>query len=515
MTFELSSNTQAILLLTAPLIAGRGKPSVKPLAAGEYRQLARRLRELQRQPADLLDPGAREIVSECRVELDSERLERLLGRGFLLAQAVERWRTRAIWVLSRADADYPRRLKQRLGEDAPPVLYGCGDAAILGTGGLAVVGSRNVHEALIQYTEDVGRLAASAGRCLVSGGARGVDRAAMRGALDAGGHVAGVLADGLEKAAMLREHREALMDGRLVLISPYDPAVRFQVGHAMQRNKLIYALSDAALVVNSDYGKGGTWTGAVEQLDKLKLVPVHVRANGEMGKGLEGLRERGARPWPEPGTPEDFEKILDAAAGEEYGASGQQALSTNVRDGPEAFEKAPDTASSEEYGAPAQRASSTDIREESAPSEDDRQAAPARPPEPCAAADSTPADELFAKVRELIERMDGPRPETDVAEDLQVSKQQAEIWLVRFAEGKIRELFKGADVCKTEAEITETLRLSGKQVRVCLKRLVEEGALAKLSRPVRYRSNDSIGPLFNQQDSPRKSPNWPSSARRR
>ena len=348
MTFELSANTKAILLLTAPLIAGRGKgkPSVKPLGVGEYHRLARRLRERRRQPADLLDPGADGIVNECRSDLDPERLERLLGRGFLLAQAVERWRTRAIWVLSRADADYPQRLKQRLREDAPPVLYGSGDAAVLGAGGLAVVGSRNVDEALIEYTVNVGRLAASAGRCLVSGGARGIDRAAMRGALDAGGRVAGVLADGLEKAAMLRDHREALMKGRLALVSPYDPAARFQVGHAMQRNKLIYALSDAALVVNSDYGKGGTWTGAVEQLDKLKLVPVHVRASGEVGEGLEGLRERGAIPWPEPKTPEALEEILDAASDGGYGTPGQQTLSANARDGSDAFEKAPDTSSS-------------------------------------------------------------------------------------------------------------------------------------------------------------------------
>ena len=46
MRTELSSNAQAILLLTAPLIAGRGKPSAAPLSAGEYRRLARRLREL-------------------------------------------------------------------------------------------------------------------------------------------------------------------------------------------------------------------------------------------------------------------------------------------------------------------------------------------------------------------------------------------------------------------------------------------------------------------------------------
>ena len=505
MTFELSANTKAILLLTAPLIAGRGKgkPSVKPLGVGEYRRLARRLRELRRQPADLLDPGADGIVNECRSDPDPERLERLLGRGFLLAQAVERWRTRAIWVLSRADADYPRLLKQRLGEDAPPVLYGCGDAAILRAGGLAVVGSRNVDDALIEYTGNVGRLAASAGRGLVSGGARGIDRAAMHGALDAGGRVVGVLADGLERAAMLRDHREALMDGRLVLISPYDPATRFQVGHAMQRNKLIYALSDAALVVNSDYGKGGTWTGAVEQLDKLKLVPVHVRASGEVGEGLKGLRERGAVPWPEPKTPEALEDILDTASDGGHGTPGPRALSESVRDGSGVFEKAPDTSSSVECGAPpAQRTPPTDAREESAPSEDDGQAetaAPTSTPKPCAVADSTPADELFAKVRGLIERMDGPKTATNVSEELRlISKKQAEVWLALFAEGKIRELFRGAGVCKTEAEISEDLQVSVKPIRACLKRLVEEGVLDKLSRPVRYRSNGSVGPLFDQ-----------------
>ena len=488
MTFELSSDTKAILLLTAPLIAGRGKDkaSVKPLGAGEYRRLARRLRESQRQPADLLDPGARENVNDRPAELDPERLERLLDRGFLLAQAVERWRTRAIWVLSRADAGYPRRLKQRLGEDAPPVLYGCGDARLLGAGGLAVVGSRNVHEALIEYTEDVGRLAASAGRGLVSGGARGVDRAAMHGALDSGGRVVGVLADGLEKAAILREHREALMDGRLILVSPYDPAARFQVGHAMQRNKLIYALSDAALVVNSDYGKGGTWTGATEQLDKLKLAPVYVRVNGEIGRGLEALRERGAMPWPAPETPEALERILDAARDAECG--GTPAGAGDL--GPE-----PD-------GAPAQRTLPTDIQEESAPSEDDRPAetaaAPTSTPKPCNVADSTLAGELFAKVGELMERMDGPRTEATVSDELQVSKKQAEVWLVRFAEGKIRDLFEGGNPCKTESEISEDLQISIKPIRICLKRLVEAGVLDKISRPVRYRSCDRIGPLFNQ-----------------
>ena len=142
MSSDLSANARAILLLTAPLLAGRNESSAAPLTPGEYRQLARRLKELQREPSDLLESDSRGLLEECQVSLDAQRVERLLGRGFLLSQAVERWRTRAIWVLIRADAEYPRHLKKRLREDAPPILYGCGEASLLNTGGLAVVGSR-------------------------------------------------------------------------------------------------------------------------------------------------------------------------------------------------------------------------------------------------------------------------------------------------------------------------------------------------------------------------------------
>ena len=239
---SLSQNTQAILLLTAPLIAGRGSSSSELLTPGEYKRLARHLREIQRKPADLVSPDASELLRVCEPVIEEARLQRLLGRGFLLSQVIERWQARAIWVISRADDQYPRRLKARLREDSPAVLYGCGDIGLLDSGGMAVVGSRHVDELLIDYTTAVGRLAARARRTLVSGGARGIDQAAMRGALEAGGKVIGVLADSLEKTTMNRENRNFLLDGQLVLISPYDPGAGFNVGNAMQRNKLIYAL---------------------------------------------------------------------------------------------------------------------------------------------------------------------------------------------------------------------------------------------------------------------------------
>ncbi len=414
MNMSLSPNTQAILLLTAPLIAGRVEPSVDLLTPVEYKRLARFLREKQRQPADLLAHGAHELIGGGGGDqqlIDTDRLKRLLARGFLLSQAVERWQTRAIWVVSRADAEYPRRLKSRLNEDAPPVLYGCGEPAILDTGGLAVVGSRDVDDTLLAYTEEIGRLTAKAWRTVVSGGARGIDQAAMRGALEAGGKAAGVLADSLERTALNRENRNFLMDGKLVLVSTYDPLAGFNVGHAMQRNKLIYALADAALVVSSDYEKGGTWAGAVEQLDKLRLVPVYVRSNGQNSKGLEALRRKGALPWPNPQTPEALAGLLAVEASPGEAASSRQQPFTSVRE-------------------------ETELANEIQPS-----LLPINDSSPPLSGESpmAPDEELFAKVRELLGKMKTLKTDAEVAADLNVSKSQAKEWLQRLVEEGIIE----------------------------------------------------------------------------
>ena len=467
MSVELSSNAQAILLLTAPLIVGRNRPSIKPFTASEYRDLARRLRELKRQPADLLKPSSMNELSEWDLDLDTGRLFQLLGRGFLLAQAMERWRARAIWVLSRADSGYPLLLKKRLGEDCPPILYGCGDTSVLNTGGLAVVGSRSLTDMLIEDTEAIGRLTAEAHRTLVSGGAKGTDQAAMRGALESGGRVVGVLGDSLERAVMRREYRDALMNGRMTLTCPYDPAARFQVGHAMQRNKLIYALADAALVVNADHGKGGTWTGAVEQLDKLKFVPIYVHSNGECEKGLDGLRKRGAIPWPNPRTPETLEMCLHMQAASDSLVARDEALLAHEREAP-----APPLNKLENKIAPVD------------------------------ASTTTATEEIFATIKILLASMDGPRTEAGIAKYLNLSKSKARVWLKRFMEAKLRDLFKRTDEVRTEAEVAEELGVAGRQIRSSLEQLVKEEIIERVprSRPAGYRRAGSIGTLFNQDN---------------
>lgn len=436
MTPALSSNTQAILLLTAPLIAGRITASPDLLSPSEYKRLARHLREIQHQPADLISPDASEILRACQPVVDESRLQRLLGRGFLLSQAIERWQARAIWVVSRADPEYPRRLKARLREDAPAVLYGCGDMSLLDTGGLAVVGSRHVDDALIDYTISIGQLAARAGRTLVSGGAKGIDQAAMRGALEAGGKVCGVLADGLEKTTMNREHRNLLLDGRLVLISPYDPSAGFNVGNAMQRNKLIYALTDTSLVVSSDLNKGGTWAGAVEQLDKLKFVPVFVRSSGESSAGLEALRKKGALPWPNPQDVESFAEVFKVQIPPTT-ASPQVSFSL--------FDESPAASTTPTAPAPPDTASMSQAESKpSIPVDVVSDAQPPTTPETVPPTGktraspqpkSTPAEILVSAVRAAIQQLlSVPMKDTEVAAVLNVSNAQAKAWLQRLVE---------------------------------------------------------------------------------
>jgi predicted Rossmann fold nucleotide-binding protein DprA/Smf involved in DNA uptake len=117
----------------------------------------------------------------------------------------------------------------------------------------------------------------------------------MLAAVDAGGTSVGVLADSLEKTAQRRELREPIIEGTLALITPYHPAARFNVGHAMRRNSLIYCMAEAAVVVASAREKGGTTAGAIENL-KTGWVPLYVRDDGTEGNA--DLIRRGGLPLP-------------------------------------------------------------------------------------------------------------------------------------------------------------------------------------------------------------------------
>ncbi|MNF50264.1 hypothetical protein D3C85_703630 [compost metagenome] len=289
----INTNTQAILLLTS-YFSKLAKSDLKPLSPTEWGRFARWLNEQGNTPADLVTGDLKAVISNwVDPKISQERIEQLLKRGHALALALEKWSRSGIWVLTRSDAEYPWLLKQRLRNDAPPVLFGCGNARLLNQSGVSVVGSRDATDLDLNYARELGRKLTDAGLSVVSGGARGIDEEAMQGALNNNGTVVGIVADSLLQAATASKWREGLMSSNLVLVSPFYPEAGFNAGNAMARNKYIYCLSQAAVVVHSG-SKGGTWNGALENLKK-NWVPLWVKETNDAGAGNNVLVTQGGR----------------------------------------------------------------------------------------------------------------------------------------------------------------------------------------------------------------------------
>jgi len=276
-----SQSALATMLLAQRLV----ETDAKPLTSGEYWRLVESVGDAGRllgcSVADLvsvhgLDPALAERVA---VLFDAAR-----AFGFSLDQAEQS----GIRVVVPVDEDYPRRLRDRLGRAAPALLYVVGDPALLSTGLLGIVGSRNVAEAGAEVARRAAQAAAANTFGVVSGAARGVDQVAMEAVLAAGGTAAGVCADSLSRAARNRTYRQAAIAGQLCLCSPYRPTAGFTAATAMARNKIIYALARATLVIAADADKGGTWFGATEALRQRTGAVLVWRGAGE-GNGNAGL----------------------------------------------------------------------------------------------------------------------------------------------------------------------------------------------------------------------------------
>lgn len=289
----LTTDAQAMLLLCSHLGLSN-RPELKPLTLQEWNKLAQVL-----VTSELVRPGA--LLQTTRDDLQrvlhleqgmSERVQLLLERGGALAIELERLESLGIWVLTRADRDYPACWRQRLKAAAPTVLFGAGERALLGQTGVAVVGSRNVEAEGLACAEFIGSACAKSGLVLVSGGARGADLVATEAALAGRGTAIGVLAHSLEKAIREPLVRAALVRGDLALVTPYAPDAGFSVGAAMGRNRLIYTLADYAVVIASDAGKGGTWAGATEAL-KAQWLPVFVLEGANIPEGNRQLLKKG------------------------------------------------------------------------------------------------------------------------------------------------------------------------------------------------------------------------------
>lgn len=162
------------------------------------------------------------------------------------------------WI-TRTDPTYPTSLAEL--HDPPPVVFLRGDAGLLARRGVSIVGSRRSTE----YGRGVARSLAGAlvrqGISVISGMALGIDGAAHRGALDAGGATIAVLGSGPDQLTP-SSHRQLgmqIVEQGLVL-SEFTPGTPARAAHFPRRNRLIAALSVALVVVEAAERSGASIT---------------------------------------------------------------------------------------------------------------------------------------------------------------------------------------------------------------------------------------------------------------
>ena len=294
----MDKNKQAILLLSS-YFTSPVKCEPIPLTPLEYGRFALWLKENDLKPGDLLVKFDEVVTKwkDIKNKITRERLSFLIGRGMAMGMALEKWHSAGIWCITRSDTDYPQKMKMHLGDNAPVLLFGVGNKALLSSGGLSIVGSRNIDSDDQDFTTKIAKQAAIEGLNIVSGGARGVDESAMLASLEADGTATGILSDNLFKAALSSKWRKYLRRNQLVLASTYYPEASFNIGNAMGRNKYIYCLSDYALVVRTDKEKGGTWAGAKENL-RNNWIPLFIKEYSNSAGNL-ALIEMGAKSFQE------------------------------------------------------------------------------------------------------------------------------------------------------------------------------------------------------------------------
>lgn len=262
----LNDNSMAIVILCSHLGI---IDEVKPFETIEWNDLAILLHSQGMQPSDLINLSSLEIEKKLNVKGEIlERIENLKMRSANLTFELEKIYRTGIKITTRADENYPKVLKKRIGKYCPPLFYYVGNLELAQKPLIGMVGSRTINESDTEFTKQIIGKVIDNHYGVVSGGANGVDLTSSQEAIKLGGYAVEYLANSLQQRLRNIEVVEAIKDGRLLLLSETNPKSGFNTGFAMKRNKYIYGNSKATIVVKADYNKGGTWSGAVENFNK-------------------------------------------------------------------------------------------------------------------------------------------------------------------------------------------------------------------------------------------------------
>lgn len=208
-----------------------------------------------------IDDTRIDALSKAKSQLTDNALlaERLCKQGFEL-----------IPIFS---PDYSPTLWDNTGlRYAPTLLYIKGNRQLLQEKSIAIVGSRNASANGLKFTHNVARQATEDFKVVVSGFAKGIDRAALDNALKYIGQSIIVLPQGvLTFSTGYRAYHDQITEGDVLVLSAFHPNSPWSVGLAMARNPIIYALAQEIFVADSS-NTGGTWAGVNDGLRKGRSI---------------------------------------------------------------------------------------------------------------------------------------------------------------------------------------------------------------------------------------------------
>jgi DNA processing protein len=196
-------------------------------------------------------------------------------------------------VMLPTDSDWPLRLSEL--RDPPEQLHIAGQLPQL-TRAVAIVGTRFADEDARSFARDLGQQLAAAGWTVVSGGAAGIDAAAHRGALDAGGVTVAVLATGLERAFPSENaglFAQIARSGALVSESS-GRAASGEGWVFLKRNRLVAALASAVVIVQAPARSGARSTARWAKELKRRVFAVPAAPWDPRGTGCLELLSAGA-----------------------------------------------------------------------------------------------------------------------------------------------------------------------------------------------------------------------------
>lgn len=197
-------------------------------------------------------------------------------------------------LVTWADGEYPSLLREI--HDPPPYLYVRGEFQQRDETAVAIVGSRAASPYGRESAMALARDIAAAGATIVSGLAHGIDGAAHRGAIEAGGRTIAVLGCGVD-VNYPREHTElaAAVSERGAVVSEFFMGTPPRPAHFPIRNRIISGLARGVLVVEATERSGSLITArlALEQNRDVFAVPGSITA--ARSRGVHGLIRKGAK----------------------------------------------------------------------------------------------------------------------------------------------------------------------------------------------------------------------------